>query len=170
MRPTSGLPYVARSAVEVPPLLWLLVLASLVDWLVTRTLTRFAIFMPKTPAMISAYQALGWIGQVGTALAALLACVGLAWIIRTEWHMRGQRWLAVLSAALGVMSLLFLVIPPGNWLLAYDLCLMGVLALLGWRALRRLRFCIKRPRHSIPRCSDRDRRGEAYISFSWERC
>ena len=41
------------------PTLWvLLAAAALVDWLVTRTVTRFAIFIPKTPAMITGYQAL----------------------------------------------------------------------------------------------------------------
>ena len=40
-----------------------LVWAALADWLVTRTLTRSAIFMPKTPAVIAVYQALTLAGQ-----------------------------------------------------------------------------------------------------------
>ncbi|MCC6168439.1 MAG: hypothetical protein IT329_14545 [Caldilineaceae bacterium] len=130
-------PRAALEAAAVPPLLWLLGVAALVDWLVTRTLTRFAIFLPKTPAMITGYQILGWVGQVGSALAALLALGTLAWIARAEWRSGRGRRLGGLLAALVGLSLLFLFMPPGRWLLVSDLLVAGVLLILGWRALRR---------------------------------
>ncbi|MCS6827681.1 MAG: hypothetical protein NZ553_13785, partial [Caldilinea sp.] len=46
-----------------PALLALLVASALVDWLVTRTLARLAIFIPKTPAMIAGYQIVNDLGQ-----------------------------------------------------------------------------------------------------------
>lgn len=109
---------VSRSAL--PPLLGWLVAAGLADWLITRTLTRLAIFLPKSDAMIIAYQALAWGGQFATTLAALLALVGMAWMARQAWRTSQLRWLAASLAGLLALSLLFLVVPPGNWLLLYQ--------------------------------------------------
>jgi hypothetical protein len=92
----------------------LLVLAALLDWLLTRTLTRLAIFMPKTPAMISGYEILSFVGQVGSSLAGLLVLTGLGWIICYEWR-RGSRWLPLVLATQIGLSLLFLVVIPFGW-------------------------------------------------------
>ena len=62
---------------------WLTV-AALLDWLIGRTITRSAIFMPKTPFMIGAYQTLGTIGQVVFTLTSLLALIGITWIAWQE--------------------------------------------------------------------------------------
>lgn len=119
-----------------PALIWLLALAGLVDWLVTRTITRFAIFIPKTPAMIVGYQVLGWVGQVGSTVAALLALVSLAWIMREEWRARRIPWLGLSMAALAVLSVVFVLTPAGKWLLVYHLVVLSVLCGLAWRMAR----------------------------------
>jgi hypothetical protein len=92
----------------------LLGLAALLDWLLTRTLTRLAIFIPKTPAMISGYEILSFVGQVGSSLAGLLVLTGLGWIICYEWR-RGSRWLPLVLATQIGLSLLFLVVIPFGW-------------------------------------------------------
>ena len=122
--------------VTMPPFVAALVIASLVDWLITRTLTRFAIFIPKTPVMIVGYQALSWGGQVGSALAALLALASLIWIAREERRTERYPWLGAVVVGLGGLSLLFLVMPPGGWLLVYHLLVLAALLGLGRRGLR----------------------------------
>lgn len=135
-RSATAQPHATLESEAVPPLLWLLVLAGLTDWLVTRTLTRFAIFLPKTPAMITGYQILGWVGQIASTLAALLALATLFWIAHAEWRTQRNQWLGVWIAALGLLSLIFLLLPPGNWLLAYHLLAACILVTLGGAALR----------------------------------
>jgi hypothetical protein len=108
----------------------LLVLAALLDWLLTRTITRMAIFMPKTPAMISGYEVVSFVGQVGSSLAGLLVLAGLGWIIGYEWRRR-SRWLALVLAAQIGLSLLFLVAVPFGWLAVarYGLTLTAIVLL-----------------------------------------
>ncbi len=79
-RPFRASRTLARTATA-PPFLALLTAAALADWLVTRTATRLAIFIPKTPEMIAGYQWLNWIGQFGSTLGALTALAGLSWIV-----------------------------------------------------------------------------------------
>lgn len=95
----------------------LLSLAALVDWLLTRTLTRLAIFVPKTPTLIDAYTILNFVGQVGSSLAGLLAVVGLGWIIVHEWRCSTSLWLPVLLAAKLGLALVFLIVAPSAWML-----------------------------------------------------
>lgn len=119
-----------------PPLRWL-GLAALADWWITRTLSRAGIFIPKTPALISAYQTLTTIGQVATALAGLLALAGLAWIVREEWRRRPAGLNAGLLAVAGVLSVVFVFVPParGRLLLAH-LAFLGSIGVLGKRLIR----------------------------------
>jgi hypothetical protein len=79
-------------------------------------LTRLAIFMPKTPAMISGYEILSYLGQVGSSLAGLLVLVGVGWIIEREWRQRRSVGLPVVLAARMGLALLFLVVVPSGWL------------------------------------------------------
>src|SRR5512139_1392482 len=65
---------------QVPPLFTWLGLAALADWLVTRTLARAAIFMPKPEAVLSVYQGIGFLGQAAASLTSLLAFLALGWI------------------------------------------------------------------------------------------
>jgi hypothetical protein len=108
----------------------LLVSAALLDWLLTRTITRMAIFMPKTPAMISGYEVVSFVGQVGSSLAGLLVLAGLGWIILYEWRRR-SRWLPLVLAAQIGLSLLFLVVVPFGWLAVarYVLTLIAIILL-----------------------------------------
>jgi hypothetical protein len=121
-------------------LLRLLAMAALMDWLLTRTLTRLAIFIPKTPAMISGYEILSFVGQVGSSLAGLLVLVGMAWIIKQEWRQGRSLGLpAVLGACLG-LALFFLVVAPSVWLsVVAHLLTLTALFLLVWASTTRQR-------------------------------
>ncbi len=131
-----------RSPVALPgpipwPSLWrLLVVAMLVDWLVTRTLTRLAIYMPKTPAMIEGYRWLSWGGQVGSAVAAVAALACLAGVALVEWRGRRNPWLSGIAVGLGALGLLFGLWPPGPWLLLFHGLTLGFLVGMGVRILR----------------------------------
>jgi len=70
---------------SLPSLFRWLTLAALADWLITRTLTRSAIFMPKSPPVIAVYQALTVIGQLAFTLTALVALIVIGWIAFHEW-------------------------------------------------------------------------------------
>ena len=133
-RTVSG-PVAVGPTLQPLPLLGLLAAAALTDWLVTRTLTRLAIFLPKSPLMISGYQALSWLGLLGSTLAALLVVVGSVRLVTVEWRQLGGKALALAAAGLVGLGLLFLVVPPGRWLVAYHLLALLCLALLGRRAL-----------------------------------
>lgn len=122
-----------ETIVAAPPLLALLTAAALVDWLVTRTLTRIAIFIPKSDAMITGYQWLNWAGQVGSTLAALAAILCLAWIVREEAIARRFVWLAAAMAGLTGMGVLFLFKAPGQWLMAYYALTLFAVACIGLR-------------------------------------
>jgi len=114
------------------PLLSWLVVAALADWLITRTLARLAIFMPKSGLILTFYQGLTWLGQLASALAALLTLGGLLWLIWQRRHTGKGLFSATLGLALG-MSLAFLVAPPKGWaLLGFYLLLAILLAWLSW--------------------------------------
>jgi len=110
-----------------------LVWAALADWLVTRTFTRSAIFMPKAPAVIAIYQALTLAGQVVATLTGLLAFVTLAWIIAREWRRRDM--LGTVLAGCASLGLLFLFVAAFGWLaVAYHGLMLLVALLILWRA------------------------------------
>jgi hypothetical protein len=96
-----------------------LALAALADWLIARTLTRLAIFMPKSTAMVVVYQALGLAGQLATTLAGLLGLGVLGWIAWREWR-AGNVWLPPVLLGLIAFSLIFLVVPASGWLVIGD--------------------------------------------------
>ena len=106
-----------------------LVVAAVADWLLGRTLSRSAIFMPKSPFILAAYQAMTASAQLASTAAALLASAALLWII---WWMvrRSHLVLAAVLAAFLSLSLIMLFSAPTGWLpLAVHLLVM--LALLG---------------------------------------
>lgn len=110
-------------------LLPLLVLAAVGDWLITRTLTRAFIFMPKPAGLVAVYQGLSRLGQGLTALTAWLAWAALFGMVVILWQRRARRT-AVLVGAFALWHLLFLLRPPGHWLLVGQaLGLVLVLAL-----------------------------------------
>ena len=103
-----------------------LALAALTDWLVTRTLARLAIFMPKSPPVLTAYQVIVAAGQVASVLAALLALAGMLWLaIQVRPVFKGGLSLALLS--LVCISLVLQVVVPGALLqLTYHVLILGV--------------------------------------------
>ena len=118
-----------------PVFLSWLVGSALVDWLVTRTLARSAIFMPKSPPVILVYQGLGLLGQLAATVTGLLVLAFLGWIAWRGLRMGGEVVLPTAFASLVVLSLIFLVFPPSGWLaVSYHMILVAVIVLVGWRA------------------------------------
>ena len=70
-----------------------LILTALLDWLVTRTITRSVIFMPKPPTLLPLYSMLGNVGQWALSLVSLLGLVLLGSIAWWEWRQRHARLL-----------------------------------------------------------------------------
>ena len=125
------------STAGVPDWLWrLLVVTALLDWLVTRTAARFAIFMPKTPAMVVGYQALTWLGQAASTVAALTAWLCAGYLVVAAWRTGRGRVLATLGAALAVLSLVAPFLAPARWLPGYYLLALAVLLALTVHILR----------------------------------
>lgn len=111
-------------------LLFLLVLAAVGDWLITRTLTRAFIFMPKPVGLVAVYQGLSRLGQGLTVLTAWLAWAALFGLVVILWQRRA-RITAGLVGAFALWHLLFLLRPPGHWLLlGQALGLLVILAFL----------------------------------------
>ena len=110
-------------------------LAALADWLITRTLARSAIFMPKSPPVLLVYQVLTLAGQFASVLAALLALLGMGWL---AWQLR-HAFKGMLSGglmALAGLSLVFLLLSPGGWsAVTYHLLFMAALVGLIWAGL-----------------------------------
>ncbi|HSD84239.1 MAG TPA: hypothetical protein VLG46_10285 [Anaerolineae bacterium] len=105
--------------------------AALLDWLIGRTVTRSAIFMPKTPFMISAYQVLGTLGQVTLTLTSLLALISIIWI---AWQERRNSAFSLLLMASVIFSLAFIIVmPDGGWPVIERMVLVAIsTVLLGW--------------------------------------
>ena len=114
-----------------------LVIAALIEWLIVRTVTRAAIHIPKSSAVISIYQAVNMAGQVAGAFVALLALVLMGWIAHHEWQTRQVTLFPLALFGLVVLSLTFLVIVPSAWLAAvYHLLGISVVALIGRMMIR----------------------------------
>ncbi|MCB9135871.1 MAG: hypothetical protein H6636_10630 [Anaerolineales bacterium] len=122
---------------QVPPLLRWLTFAALLDWLITRTLTRAGVFIPKSPAWITAYQGVAVFGQGASTLAGLLALAALGWVAWQEWQTRRNRVFPLTLGGLGGLSLLFLFIPAVGWLAVVNHALLLIaLAINFWRTRR----------------------------------
>jgi hypothetical protein len=112
-----------------------LVVVGVVDWLLARTVTRVAIFVPMPPALAGVFRLLDSAGQVAISLAGLLVFVVLGLLVREEWRQRWGLCLAPALAGLIALSLLFLVVPPAGWLaLAGHFLYLALIALLVVRA------------------------------------
>ncbi len=117
-----------------PPFFRWLVAAALADWLITRTLTRLAIFMPKSPLVIAAYEALTLIGQLAFSFTSLLALVTVGWIAFRQWRARREFGLSFILLGLLAFSLLFLVAPSEGWLaVGYHLLVITAVGMIGWK-------------------------------------
>ncbi len=107
----------------------LLVWAALADWLITRSLARMAIFMPKSPPVLAAYQVIVTAGQYASVLCALLGLIGVGWL---AWRARQKSGAApaVALAVLCILSLASLLASPDGWLVLITQILL--LAITGW--------------------------------------
>jgi len=108
-----------------PFLLRWLALSALADWLVTRTLARAAIFMPKSGLVLTAYRIVVAAGQAASVLAALLALASMLWL---AWQARAafRGALSLSLIALVCLSLALQVIVPGASLqLIYHALILG---------------------------------------------
>lgn len=100
---------------DLPPFFQWLAMAALADWLIARTLTRSAIFMPKSPPVIAVYQALTLVGQLAFTVTSLIALVVVGWVAFHSWRARRELGLPIAWLSLAALSLLFLVIPSAGW-------------------------------------------------------
>ncbi len=110
-----------------------LVVASLADWLISRSLARMAIFMPKTSPILAAYQGLTWLGQFASMTCALLGLITLVYLAWRLWkNSRGFACLALICL-LG-LNLLFLISAPDPMgILISGLLSLAIVAWLGWK-------------------------------------
>lgn len=132
-------------------LLHWLALAAAADWLIARTLTRAAIFIPKPPPVLALYQTLNLAGQLATTLVGLLGLGMLGWMAWHEWRtcdrfdrfplglsvksLPGVGLSLILLSQIG-FSLMFLWVAPTGWGVVANLGL-GVVAVVTIAARRR---------------------------------
>jgi hypothetical protein len=133
------------------PLIRWLVWAALLEWLLARTLTRLGIFMPKSPALISAYRLLTQAGQGAAAFAGVLVVtVLLVWAIRA-WMVGNERPVAFILGMLVFLSTIFLFLQPPTFLsVFYQLLLLVGLLYLAWAGLRRARSLLEKVAYLVP--------------------
>ncbi len=72
--------------------------------------------MPKSEAVISVYQAMSFSGQVAGTFVTLLAVGVLGGIAWHEWQSRRAYWSSFLLMARIMMSLVFLILVPAQWI------------------------------------------------------
>ncbi|MBI3732163.1 MAG: hypothetical protein HY259_01735 [Chloroflexi bacterium] len=107
-----------------------LTIAALADWLIARTVTRSAIFMPKSPPVLAAFEILSLAAPVAVTLAGLLALAGIIWLAR-RLRRASRGWLSYGLSVLAGLSLLFIVVPSAGWLaVVYHLLVLAVVALI----------------------------------------
>lgn len=117
-----------------PSLVRWFAMAALADWLIARTITRSAIFMPKSPPVVAVYQALGLAGQFASVLSSLCALLTVGWIAWHSLRTRREFGRPVVLSSLLVLSIAFLFIAPGGWpAAAYHLLVMAAVVVTGWR-------------------------------------
>jgi len=123
---------------SLPPFFRWLSLAALADWLILRTLTRAAIFMPKAPLVITAYQALNLLGQVAFTLTGLLGWMAVIWIAWQSWRNRRSVGLPLILLSLIALGVLGIFVPLGGWLVAgYQLLVIAAVGIIGRQAWKR---------------------------------
>ena len=115
-------------------ILKVLTIAAVCDWLVGRTLTRMAIHMPKTPLLITIYQALGYIWQFAAVLSGILALGILFWIAVVSWRKQGIPYLWFPLIGILVFSFAALFFPLSDvQSLPYHLMVVLVLVIFAFQ-------------------------------------
>jgi hypothetical protein len=111
-----------------------LVTAALIDWLVGRTLSRLAVFMPKSELITSIYQSLTVVGNLASSLSAVLVMAALVWVIWRSFRPNGSHLAALIWMSVLALNLIFLIFPavglPG---LAFQILLLLAVLVIGWR-------------------------------------
>lgn len=116
---------------------------ALADWLIGRTFSRSAIFMPKPPLVLTIYRVFTVAGQLAAVLTGLLALGMLGWIAWHEWQTRRIIWLPLVLLAQAGLSLVFLfVAPAGWWPVVYQGLSLGAVGLILGFGIYGLRFTI----------------------------
>ena len=118
---------------------WLLI-AALADWLIGRTLSRAAIFMPKTGVMVGVAQALTFVGQVAFNLASILTLAAIA-ALAIRGFSRTERNLPRSVALVGLigLSIVGMIVPPSPAaLLLFHVFTLAALITISVRAGSRL--------------------------------
>ena len=111
-----------------------LTIAALADWLITRTVTRSAIFMPKSPPVIAVYQALGLGGQFASVLTGLCVILAVSWIAWRSLQARREFDLVFVLLSLLAMSIEFLFFAPAaRATVAYQLLVIAAVVTISWR-------------------------------------
>ena len=119
---------------RLPPFFRWLTIAALADWLIARTITRSAIFMPKSPPVIAVYQALGLAGQLAFTVTGLLTLVAVSWIAWRSLRTRREFDLAFVLLSLLAMSIEFLFFAPSAWAtVVYQLLVIAAVVAISWR-------------------------------------
>ncbi|MBI4671068.1 MAG: hypothetical protein HY741_05310 [Chloroflexi bacterium] len=116
-----------NAAFALPQLVRWLAIAAVIEWLVGRTLTRGAYFIPKTSPVLGLYQGLTLVGQFAFTLTGVLALVAAGWL---AWRMRAElrgifslMLLALLAASVG-----FVFVAPSAWArVGYHLLVLSAL-------------------------------------------
>jgi hypothetical protein len=119
-------------------LIRLLVFAALADWLVGRTLTRLAIFMPKPPFLVWVFESVDAIGRTAATLAGLLTILVLLALAWTRLQAGRDVFSALLWVVLVALSLGFLFVQPGPALMAvFQVGMFSALLAAGWFAWKK---------------------------------
>ena len=100
---------------HLPALFTWLTLAALGDWLITRTIARAAIFIPKSALLLKIFSTITFSGQLATSLTSVLSILALSWI---AWqHLFKQRNLALVISCAGILGVNFtgIFLPSAGW-------------------------------------------------------
>lgn len=109
-------------------------IAALLDWLLTRTLTRVGIFVPKTPAMIVLLQGISQVGLFMSVLATLLAYILLLTSILDAFFHREEGLFGSVLLLWVLLSLAGMWVDAQSWLVVLTrLISVLVLVILGLR-------------------------------------
>ena len=108
---------------------WLAV-AAVADWIFARTLSRSAIFMPKSAAILTGFQAMLSLGNFAANVTSLLAITTMAWM---AWRLalKGHRPLPIAIGALLIFNLgAVLFAPSASVTLTYHLIAMAAILMI----------------------------------------
>jgi hypothetical protein len=110
--------------------------AAIADWLITRTLTRAGVFMPKIASVQAGFEVLGFLGQVALATSALLGMGIIGWL---SWRrlIGGRPLFAIAIFALLILNVVSLFDAPAGWTaVSYHLLALTAIGSVGLEVMR----------------------------------